>query len=110
MNITKLNDQFSVSEQIEPNILQALSDHGIEVIICNRPDNESAEQTPFAKIKEEAEKIGLTCYHIPFVGDGFNRAQVDQTADILKSGKRIHAYCRTGRRSSFIWEAAVKQL
>ena len=43
MKINKINDEISVSEQIHVDDLKIIKDAGFNSIICNRPDNESAD-------------------------------------------------------------------
>ena len=47
MIINHINTQVSVSEQIQPEHIQALLSQGVELLICNRPDDEAA--SPKAK-------------------------------------------------------------
>lgn len=107
MNITTLNSQVSVSEQLHSNELAALKEQGIEVIICNRPDDEAADQPSFSSIAEAAQALGMAAEHIPFSGSEMTEEQVAQFKQLVDSGQRIHAYCRTGNRSTQIWKRAT---
>ncbi len=107
MNV--LDDQISVSGQIVADDLDVLVKAGVEVVVCNRPDNESADQTPFSQIEQAAQAKGLQIVNIPFAGGQMQLAQVEEFASLMATGKRIHAYCRTGNRSSQLW-AAAKEL
>lgn len=106
MNITPLNDQVSVSEQIHSEDLAALKAEGVAIIICNRPDQEAAEQPDFASIAEAAEALGMEAVHIPFSGSDMTDQQVAEFKNLLASQQRIHAYCRTGNRSTQIFKRA----
>lgn len=109
MEIHQLSEQITVSGQIEAGHIPALKELGVELIICNRPDGEAAGQPTYATIEEAAINAGLACKNIPFPGGAMTEAQVAEFAECLKGYKRIHAYCRTGNRSSVIWDQASKR-
>lgn len=110
MDITSLDEQTSISQQITPEDIDTLSQQGIEIIICNRPDNESADQTPFDRIKAAANNKGIEAIHIPFVGSKMQDQDVINFVALLGQNKKIHAYCRTGNRSKTIWSSATKKV
>src|SRR5690606_22791169 len=56
-----------------------------------------------------AEALGITAVHIPFASGQLSPVQVDAFKSHLESGKRIHAYCRTGKRSQEIWQASRRE-
>ena len=48
--------------------------------------------------------------HIPFAGDAIEEHHVQSFLELLQSGRKIHAYCRSGARSSKLWaRARVRQ-
>ncbi len=108
MDIHMMNDNVSVSGQITPEQVADIAASGVEVLVCNRPDFEVADQPTYAAIEEAAKAQGLDVVNIPFSGGQMAVAHVEAFADILKTGKRIHAYCRTGHRSSQLWAAALQ--
>ena len=108
MSFNVLSPQVSVSGQIQASDLSKLKEFGVEIVICNRPDNEDHPQPLFSEIADEALSLGLETYNIPFSGGEMTQAQVDEFKAILDSGKKIHAYCRSGNRSSIIWQAATQ--
>jgi uncharacterized protein (TIGR01244 family) len=101
-----LDEQVSVSGQITIEEVAALAADGVEIVVCNRPDNESADQTAYNIIADAAKKCGLQVVNIPFAGGQMQVEHINDFVDLLDSGKRIHAYCRTGNRSSQLWNAA----
>ena len=101
-----LDQQVSVSGQITTAEIAALAAEGVEILVCNRPDNESADQTAYDIIAEAANKQGLQIVNIPFAGGQMQAEHISDFVDLLDTGKRIHAYCRTGNRSSQLWNAA----
>jgi protein tyrosine phosphatase (PTP) superfamily phosphohydrolase (DUF442 family) len=57
-------------------------------------------------IVDAAKKCGLQAVNIPFAGRQMQAEHISEFVDLLDSGKRIHTYCRTGNRSSQLWNAA----
>ena len=108
MKINKINDEISVSEQIHVDDLKIIKDAGFNSIICNRPDNESADQTPQEIIKSAAESVGLNYFFIPIFPGQFTQEAVDEFNEIFleKENGPIFAYCRTGTRSCTLWAPA----
>ncbi|MGH1471272.1 MAG: beta-lactamase hydrolase domain-containing protein [Cellvibrionaceae bacterium] len=108
MQIQKLTDQYSVSEQIEISDLKKLLEEKVEVIVCNRPDHEASGQPTFSDIQKASEETGIQAVNIPFSAGELEQSQIKQLSELLKTKKKIHAYCRTGNRSTIIWQEAVK--
>lgn len=106
MKIKKLNSTVSISDQLIASDLQELKDMGVAILVCNRPDNESADQPLFDEISKVAESLEIKAIHIPFSGGDMSNDHVSDFKDILNSGKIIHAYCRTGNRSTNLFKAA----
>lgn len=99
MDEKQLKEQVSVSGQLSVDDIQTLVEAGVELLVCNRPDGESPDQTPFAEIRAAAESAGLEFVNIPFAGNELNASHAQEFSTLLKTGKRIHAYCRSGTRS-----------
>ena len=106
MNIEKITAQVSVSDQIMADDVQALADEGVEIIVCNRPDGEASNQTPFAEIEAAAIALGVQAELIAFSTPKISNEHRAEFIALMASGKRLHAYCRTGSRSKKIWSAA----
>ncbi len=104
MNIRRINDQISVSEQITPGDVSAIVAAGFQTVINNRPDGESPNQPTRAAIRAEVEKAGLRFVDIPFTS---GRQSADDVAafaaTLADSAGPVFAYCRTGTRSATIW-------
>jgi len=101
-----IDEQVSVSGQIDVDDISTLKTDNVTLIICNRPDNESQGQPLFSDIAKAAQSQGIACENLPFSGGDMSDAQVAEFAKLLKQHARIHAYCRSGNRSSVIWERA----
>ena len=65
MNFNKVTDNFCVSEQITVSDLQTIKEAGFKSIICNRPENESSDQTSYHEIQKHCELLGLSFFNLP---------------------------------------------
>ncbi len=107
MNMTRISDDFFVGPQIEPADIASLAQKGFRTIICNRPDNEQPGQTAAATVGRAATEAGLAFHYIPVVPGQSGRAEVEAMAKALKAADGpVFAYCRSGARSSGLFQAA----
>lgn len=103
----QLNDQIFVSPQIGLAEVAAAAAQGIRLILNNRPEGESDDQTPGAEIEAAARAAGLDYIAIPVTHAGFSEWQVKAMADALANAKGpVLAYCRSGTRSTLLWALA----
>jgi sulfide:quinone oxidoreductase len=51
MKLMRVNESLSVSGQINEQDLEALAAEGVQLVVCNRPDGESAEQPEFSALQ-----------------------------------------------------------
>lgn len=103
----KLTDQIFVAPQIDINAISAAKELGVTLVINNRPEDESADQTPGPDIEAAATAAGMDYIAIPVTHAGFAEWQVATMADALeKSDGKILAYCRSGTRSTLLWALA----
>lgn len=110
MQIEMLNDLVSVSDQLSPDDLPQLKAQGVEILVCNRPDGEVAGQPTFDEIATRARASGMQAVNIAFSGNAMSPAQVAEYARLLAQNKRLHAYCRSGNRSTLITTAGQQLL
>lgn len=101
-----ITDHYSVSEQISLDDVNTLAKSGVTLIICNRPDNEEEGQLNFAKVAEQANANNISAIHIPFSGGQMQPEDVEAFKQAIKGAQNVHAYCRTGNRSTQIWQAS----
>ncbi|WP_054113475.1 bifunctional protein tyrosine phosphatase family protein/NAD(P)/FAD-dependent oxidoreductase [Marinagarivorans algicola] len=106
MKIKNLNKTVSVSDQIIDSDIKRLKDEGVAIIVCNRPDRESAHQPTFLELQNTAKELGIEAIHMPFSGGNISHENIHKFKKLLVSNKRIHAYCRTGNRSTNLFNAA----
>jgi len=112
MEIHQLAPDLSVSAQILPQQLAAISEAGFLSIICNRPDGEGGDQPLFAEIERAAQAVGMHAYYLPAESGKVTDDQGAAFADLLaQAPKPVLAYCRTGMRSTTMWALSqAKQL
>ena len=102
-----LDDTIMVAPQIGTDAVAAALAQGVSLIINNRPEGESEDQTPGADIEAAARAAGMDYVAIPVTHSGFSEAQVKAMADALDTAKGpVLAYCRSGTRSTLLWALA----
>ena len=102
-----LTDTIFVAPQIDVDAVAAAHAAGVTLIINNRPEDESPDQTPGAEIEAAARAAGLDYIAIPVGHAGFSQPQVDAMAAALGGAQgKILAYCRSGTRSTLLWALA----
>jgi uncharacterized protein (TIGR01244 family) len=77
---------------------------GIRLIVNNRPEDESPEQTPGSEIEAAARAAGIAYVAIPVTHAGFSDSQVAAMNAALEGAEGpVLAYCRSGTRSTLLW-------
>ncbi len=103
----KLNEKICVAPQIDCAAVEEAAAQGVTLIINNRPEDESADQTPGAEIEAAATAAGLAYVAIPVTHAGFAEWQVTAMAEALDTAEgKVLAYCRSGTRSTLLWALA----
>ena len=106
--IRQVNENMSLSPQIEPADVPDLAAAGYKTIINNRPDDEEAGQPSGDAIAEAAAVAALSYHAIPVTHAGFSHTQLDAMADALTGASGpVLAYCRSGTRSCNLWALAA---
>jgi len=104
MNIVKLSDSVSVSEQILPKDVAGIAAAGFKVIVNNRPDGEAQGQPSSADIARAARGVGLIYYHLPITAANFPGPDVELMMSLLDgSDAPVLAFCRSGTRCANLW-------
>ncbi|BCE01556.1 beta-lactamase hydrolase domain-containing protein [Marinicellulosiphila megalodicopiae] len=106
MNIEIINDQFSVTAQIEVEDLENLQLEGYDSIVCNRPDDEESGQPKALEIKEACDALGLKFLHIPMTAPIYNEKDKVPFNEFLSDCTKTLGYCRTGRRALVLYKGA----
>lgn len=104
----KLTDKVYASPQIGTDEVTEAARTGFVLIINNRPEDESPDQTPGNAIAEAARAAGMGYVAIPVTHAGFSEPQVSAMAEALASAGdgKVLAYCRSGTRSTLLWSLA----
>jgi uncharacterized protein (TIGR01244 family) len=106
----KISDSVYASPQIGVADVAEAKSLGVTLIINNRPEDESDDQTPGAEIAEAARNAGIDYVEIPVTHAGFAQNQVTAMAAALeRSAGPVLAYCRSGTRSTLLWALARAQ-
>lgn len=107
MTITKITPDYSVSTQISVEEVDDIAAQGYRSIMCNRPDGESADQTPVAEIRARAEELGLAFAFVPVISGGVAPQNVTAFEEALAElPAPVLAYCRSGTRCRTLWSMA----
>jgi hypothetical protein len=101
----KIDDKTYASPQICVADIAGASALGIGLIVNNRPEDESDDQTPSAEIEAAAIAAGMAYVAIPVTHAGFSMPQVEAMQAVLTEAgdKPVLAYCRSGTRSTLLW-------
>jgi len=92
MKLKTIATGLTVSGQIALDDLSALKKRGVTIIINNRPDGEQSGQLTSDALAERAAELGL---------------EYLKMGDIIRSATgSVHAFCRSGNRSSLLWGKA----
>jgi uncharacterized protein (TIGR01244 family) len=99
-----IDETLLVSPQISVAEIEAAKALGVTLVINNRPEGESDDQTPGDDIEAAARAAGMAYVAIPVTHSGFSEAQVTAMSAALggAEGKTL-AYCRSGTRSTLLW-------
>jgi uncharacterized protein (TIGR01244 family) len=103
----KLSDTMYASPQITVDDVATAKEMGVTLIVNNRPEGESDDQTPGDAIAEAAQAAGMEYLAIPITHAGFSHPQVTALADALAATEGpVLGYCRSGTRSTLLWALA----
>ena len=108
--IRQLDDRTLVSGQIAPHEVAGLAEHGITVIVNNRPDGEEPGQPLAADIEAAAAEAGIPYHFVPIIR-GIGPADVEAMQQALRdtSDGKLLAFCRSGTRSAFAVALAKRE-
>ncbi len=103
-----LTEKLYVAPQISVETVAEAAKLGVSLVVNNRPEGESADQTAGEDIESAAKAEGLAYVAIPVTHAGFAPWQIDALDEALTSngdGKAL-LYCRSGTRSTLLWALA----
>lgn len=103
----KLDDAVYASPQISVADIADAAALGVTLVVNNRPESESDDQTPGAEIEAAAHAAGMDYIAIPVTMQTLSQADVASMAQALGEAKGpVLAYCRSGTRSTLLWSLA----
>lgn len=103
----QITDHIFASPQIGLAEVAEARAQGIALIINNRPEDESDDQTPGAEIEAASRAAGIDYVAIPVTHSGFSEWQVKAMAKAIAEAQGpVLAYCRSGTRSTLLWALA----
>lgn len=106
MDIRHITADYAVAPQIQPGDLEAIAAQGFKSIISNRPDGEEPGQPDWSVIEAAAHQAGLATRHIPISGPAEVGGQREAVAAALEDlPAPVLAFCRTGNRSTLLYNA-----
>lgn len=107
MSIYHLSDTFCVASQIRIDDVSGLADMGFTTVICNRPDGEDFGQPTADEIAVACAARDMAFYFIPVDRSGLTKEMVENFRNaVTQSAGKVLAYCRSGQRSSMLWQAS----
>lgn len=103
----RLSESVLASPQIGLDDIATAKALGVTLVINNRPEGETEDQTPGAEIEAAARAAGLDYRAIPITHAGFSEPQVVAMLEALEGAEGpVLAYCRSGTRSTLLWALA----
>jgi sulfide:quinone oxidoreductase len=109
MNTKTLRPGLSVTGQMQPKEVSNIAKLGFKSLICNRPDGEGADQPTFAEIEAAATAAGMEARYIPVVSGRVTDADALKfKAAMEELPGPVLAFCRSGARSTMMWEMSQK--
>jgi sulfide:quinone oxidoreductase len=104
MELKTLSPELTVSKQVNTGDIATLAEHGVKAIICNRPDGEGSDQPSFKELEAKAAEHNIEVHYLPVVAGKVSDEEAKQFGKLLESlPKPIHAFCRSGMRSTTLW-------
>ena len=108
MNVSHLAGNYAVAAQIQPSDVEAIAAADFAAVICNRPDNEEPGQPNADEIAAECERAGMAFHHIPVSGMPISESAIEEHRRVIDSSAGpVLGYCRSGQRSTLIWQAGL---
>ena len=106
--LTPLTPSIFVAPQIGVETVDEAKALGVTLIVNNRPEDESPDQTPGPVIEAAAREAGMDYIAIPVTHSGFAPWQLDALDKALgDNGEgKVLCYCRSGTRSTLLWSLA----
>lgn len=111
LTVTQHTPQFATAGQIDTTDVAAIAAAGFRSIVCNRPDGEAGPSQPASDaVAEAARAQGLQFAYLPVVPGMITAEDGAAFAALLKElPGPVLAYCRSGARSTSLYQIAGMQ-
>ena len=108
--IRQLDDKVMVSGQVLAHEVAGLAEHGVTVLVNNRPDGEEAGQPLASEIEDAAAAAGIGYRYVPIIR-GIGPADVEEMQAAMREaeGGKLLAFCRSGTRSALAIALAKRE-
>ncbi|SFM56517.1 TIGR01244 family sulfur transferase [Marinobacter zhejiangensis] len=104
MDLRKIDDDITVTPQIQVGDVETAARLGFRTIIANRPDFEEPGQPAMADIEKAAVEAGLAWVYQPVQSGNIFDHDVERFAEIYEQAEKpILAFCRSGTRCCALW-------
>jgi uncharacterized protein (TIGR01244 family) len=102
--LRQLTQSILVAPQIDTDTISQAKTLGVTLVVNNRPEGESPDQTPGEEIEAAAHAAGMDYVAIPVSHSGFSPWQLDALDKALEANEGLAlCYCRSGTRSTLLW-------
>ena len=109
MRVFELAPQVYVSGQLFEHDVRLMAKQGVRSIMNNRPDGESLGQPLSADLAKIAEDLGMNYLNLPIDPRAITKEEVQAFAKACDELERpLLIFCRSGARSTTVWEMAEK--
>jgi len=108
--IRRLDDKLWVCGQVTPSEVASLRDHGVTMLVNNRPDGEEPGQ-PFAGDIEAAAEAAGIAYRFAPIQRGIGPAHIAAMKQAMHAAGdgTVLAFCRSGMRSAMAAALAKRE-
>lgn len=107
MTVYRMSENCAVSSQIQPADVAAIAAEGFTTIVCNRPDGEDAGQPAAGDVAAECAAQGIVFELVSIDRNGLTMDMVERFRRVVEASEGpVLAYCRSGQRSSVLWQAS----
>ena len=108
--IRPLTPAFAITGQLRPGDLPEIAARGFRTIVNNRPDGEEPGQPRAVDIAAEALRLGLVWRDLPMESREVSDEQARDFEHMLPQlPAPVLAFCRTGARSTALWERTQRR-
>ena len=103
----EIGEQVFVAGQLFEHDIRLAAKQGVKSIMNNRPDGEAPGQPANADLAKVAEELGVEYVFFPVIPRDVTREDVENFAKACEELERpLLIFCRTGARSTRMWELA----